>query len=182
MDKDKQQLYVFGYGLSLLIPFFIGLHQAKPYLEFWPFTFVLLGGFVVTLWVITQAARFKPAFNIWMVCVIDGVAITAFRQEAGVWTGMFTLLANGFLCITIINVQLLKPVYDGWMNIAHGIGAGITGIVLVLVYYTMFGLAGIVLRLLKKDILGLHPAADAQSFWIKRESKKFVKEDCLRQF
>ena len=182
MNEEKKQLYVFGYGLALLIPMMIGMHTVKPFLDFWPFVFCLLGGFAVVMFVITKAANIKPVVNIWMFAAIELSVVIAVQHHAGLLTYIFALMANVVLAVTVVNAGRLRPVYKTWMRAANAVGSLITHLVLALVYFVMFAPAGIVLRILKKDIMHLRKDEGAASFWIKREKKEFVQSDCLRQF
>jgi len=71
---------------------------------------------------------------------------------------IFTLII-----ITMVRYQLLKPLYTQWMKGAHFIGNIITGLILSVLFYFVFGVVGIILRLLKKDLLDqrLNYAADS---------------------
>jgi len=182
MNTEKKQLYIFGYGLALLIPFFIGLHTAKPFLNFWTFTFSLLGGITAVMTVTTKAANIKPAINIWMFILIEPIVIIAINNHADMLTYTFIFIANIILMITIIKVALLQPIYKILMHIAHILSNFITGLILILIYFVMFAIAGLFLRALRKDILGAQKKQGMSSFWIKREKKEFIKEHCLRQF
>lgn len=65
---------------------------------------------------------------------------------------------------------------------AHFIGSVITGIILSLLFYLVFGVAGIVLRLLRKDLLDQRIDRDNHSYWKSKEQTAFDKNDYARQF
>ena len=50
------------------------------------------------------------------------------------------------------------------------------------IYYLALGIPGIILRILNKDLLACTMDRQARSYWIKKESKPFKKEDYTRQF
>ena len=56
------------------------------------------------------------------------------------------------------------------MKVAHFIGATITGLILSLMFYVIFGIVGIILRILRKDLLNERLEPEAQSYWIKRNA------------
>ena len=62
------------------------------------------------------------------------------------------------------------------------IGAVITTAILSLVFFLVFGLVGIILRLLRKDILSQRIEPDKESYWIRRERVEFKKERYTQQF
>src|SRR3989338_11167236 len=100
MDKEKKNLLVFGYGLAVIIAFFVWRHGAKL-------------GFDLFSWI---------------------------------WLGVAAFLA----CLTAIDHQRLRPFYAKWMIGAHFIGMIITTVILSLLFYIVFGIAGIVLRIIRK--------------------------------
>jgi len=76
----------------------------------------------------------------------------------------------------------LKIVYALWMKLAHAIGTIILTAVLAVLYLLVFGIIGIILRLLKKDLLKLRPGRSNGTYWAQREPEAFKPEDYLRQF
>jgi len=88
----------------------------------------------------------------------------------------------GLILVTAINYKALKPLYAQWMKVAHLIGSVITGILLSILFYLVFGIAGIVLRLLGKDLLDRKVDHNARSYWINRERVEFNRTDYTRQF
>jgi len=101
------------------------------------------------------------------------------------WIAAHTIL---FVCISILvavtklRYELLKPLYTQWMKGAHFIGNVITGLILSILFYFVFGIAGIILRLLKKDLLDQRMNYAADSYWIKKEKINFDKSHYTRQF
>lgn len=181
-EKEKEQLRVFGCGLALLIPFFVALHAAKPLLGFWPFSAVLLGGFTVIMVIISKAAGRGSLASAGMLAAILAAGIYSFISHGGMLSIVFCLLAVVILFMVMFRIELLKPVFAVWMKAAMAISNIITGLILALVFYTMFAIAGMALRILNKDILNLRKAPGASTYWIRRPRKALVKENCLRQF
>jgi len=97
-------------------------------------------------------------------------------------SSMFLVFAAGVLILTVINYKLIKPFYDKWMVVAHLIGTIIFGVLLSILFYLIFGISGIVLRLLRKDLLDQKLEPQRDSYWIKRDVKEFDKESYERQF
>lgn len=77
---------------------------------------------------------------------------------------------------------VLKPVYRLWMGIAFCLGWVNTRIILMLVYYLAVTPIGLMMRLLRKDILNLRLEKDARTYWLKREIRNSAKESYERIF
>lgn len=84
--------------------------------------------------------------------------------------------------ITVFKWKWLLPVYDRWMKVAHFIGTLMTGLILAVFFYLVFGLVGIILRVLQKDLLGCAIDRDADSYWAKKDSPAPDLERYLKQF
>ena len=95
---------------------------------------------------------------------------------------IFLGLAVVFASVTAVNFSLLKPVYAAWMKIAHAIGFVMTTLILGALFYLMFGVIGIILRILRKDILDKAIDKTKASYWIQRKPVVFDKNSYQRQF
>ena len=85
----------------------------------------------------------------------------------------------------VLGLSWLYVAYGGlpWMqSLFYGIGAVVTGIVLTFLFYVVFGVAGLILRLMRKDLLYREWAPAAASYWIPREQATLEKEHYTRQF
>ena len=93
-----------------------------------------------------------------------------------------------FVCVFVLIIMtkfrhdLLRPIYKRWMQVAHLIGNIITGFILSILFFIVFGAVGIILRLLRKDLLDRRMNGDANSYWIKKSQVIFDKNHYLRQF
>ena len=92
------------------------------------------------------------------------------------------LLALGLIILTTWRHERLLPFYRRWMKVAHAIGQVVSGILLSLIFYLIFGTVGIILRILRKDILDQARNPAATSYWSQRERQDFVKERYHQQF
>lgn len=133
MDKEKKNLLVFGYGLALIIGFFLWRHAAKT------------GHF-------------------------------------GVVSLIFLSIAVVMAVVTALDYRLIKPVYKKWMVVAHLVGKCVTGLILSIIFYFIFGTVGLVLRLLGKDHLDRKLEPERPSYWIKRGTTGFDKASYEKQF
>jgi len=91
------------------------------------------------------------------------------KHAAEFWPMILCLTGMMLAAMTAIDYRFLRPIYKHWMRVTGVIGQVISTIVLSLVFFTVFGVAGLVLRLLRKDILSQKIEPDKQSYWIKRE-------------
>lgn len=95
---------------------------------------------------------------------------------------LLIVLAGFFILITVLNLKTLKTIYRKWMAVAHVIGSVVTIFILSVLFYVVFGLVGILLRLMRKDLLDRAIDSQKQSYWKRRNPVEFNKEHYLRQF
>jgi hypothetical protein len=118
-----------------------------------------------------------------------GVALIAFvfawrlyaKHGWGYGSTVAAIVAVIFLSLTIFSLPLLKKVYDRWMKVAGFISMIVTTVILTILFFLVFGVVGIILRILKKDLLELRTNPDVKTYWKVRQ-KVYNKEDYLRQF
>ncbi|MDD5005649.1 MAG: hypothetical protein PHS93_04000 [Candidatus Omnitrophica bacterium] len=94
------------------------------------------------------------------------------------------LAALSFLLIIIylIKKDFVIQFYKIWMKCAAAIGVVITGILMIGIFYLVFAPVGILLRLLRKDVLNLNKNPNLKTYWIDKPQRKFNKEDYEKQF
>jgi len=68
------------------------------------------------------------------------------------------------------------------MRGAHFIGSVITGVILSILFYLVFGVTGMILRLLRKDLLDQRIDRAINSYWTSKDQVAFDKNDYTRQF
>jgi hypothetical protein len=83
-----------------------------------------------------------------------------------VWSIIFSLV---FLIITIIKPKLFTFLNKLWIKFGILLGKIISPIVMGLVFFCVVTLIGLLLRILKKDVMGLKRGAS--SYWINRVDK-----------
>lgn len=175
MDIKDKQLLVFGYGISALIPSIILLHILKPgaliAVAVLIALLVLLSYIHRTRWLVI-GWFFLAFFGIWK----QGV------DHLGVISSVFFVLSLIFLGVTLSKPERLQPVYKLWMKLVGFIGTVISGILLSVVFYVVFGISGIVLRIMRKDLLDEKLEPEKASYWIKRQPGEFDKESYTKQF
>ena len=103
---------------------------------------------------------------------ILGLIIFWRRGEAGL---VFCGLASAFLLCGLTRPKLLLYPYKGWMTLSLILGFLMSHLILSLVYYLVLTPIGILMRMLRKDILCKQFDKNAQTYWIKTEHKMYVK-------
>ena len=83
-----------------------------------------------------------------------------------IWSVALSLV---FLIITIIRPNLFKFLNRSWIQFGIFLGKIISPIVMGLVFFFVVTPIGMLVRILKKDVMGLK--TEASSYWIKREYK-----------
>jgi hypothetical protein len=84
-------------------------------------------------------------------------------RAAAPYVGLVALL---FLLTALIRPPVLGPIERAWMKLAALMAAVMTRVILTLTFYLVITPVGLLLRLLRKDVLGLRPDPGAQSFWV----------------
>jgi hypothetical protein len=133
MDKKEQKnLRVFGYGLSLIIAFFV----------------VRLG--------------LQHGFSIGKITAL--------------------ILAGFLVLLTAWQLQAIKPFYRVWMKAARFIGEVVNFVLLSVIFYLFFGTIGIILRILRKDLLDEKIDKSALTYWKTVRLGSFDRENYRKQF
>ena len=83
-----------------------------------------------------------------------------------IWSVLFSLV---FLIITIIRPNLFTFLNKLWIKFGILLGGIISPIVMGLVFFFVVTPIGVLVRILKKDVMGLKRGAS--SYWINREDK-----------
>ena len=117
-----------------------------------------------------------------------GVILTFFSTRLWIKYGpngksyVFVCLALIFVLITIFRLDVLKVIYNRWMKVAGFIGHHVSLVLLIIIFYVVFGIPGLVLRLLRKDLLNQEWDLKQTSYWIKKQKTEFSQENYRRQF
>lgn len=92
---------------------------------------------------------------------------------------LFIFGAAVFISGMLVPNALQKPFFY-WMKFAHALGWLNVRIILGLLYYLVFTPFGLLLRLFGKNPIGFK--YDDNTYWIKRKSTSFSKEDFRKQY
>ena len=85
-----------------------------------------------------------------------------------IWSSIITIL---FFILGSINSNLLTPLNKLWFKFGIFLGKIISPIVMMIIFYGIVTPIGLIMKLLKKDILNLKFNSNS-SYWIKRINKK----------
>jgi polyferredoxin len=110
--------------------------------------------------------------------VVSGI-LYYYEKESSVLVAAIGLM---FLLITVAAPTLLKPINIIWMSFAIFLGFVSTRILLGILFYGILTPIGLVIKLTRKDPLGLEIKRDKKSYWEKRSITKKDKIDYERQF
>ncbi len=122
-------------------------------------------------------------FGYGLALILSVISVNLWRGHGLYWPHM--ILLPGIVTLIVLTAfrrDLLKRFYARWMQVAHAIGTVVTGIILSLVFYFVFTPIGIVLRLLKKDLLDRGLDDRARSYWLERKHEDFIPQRYTQQF
>lgn len=92
------------------------------------------------------------------------------------------LFGSLILLLTYIKPLLLKPVYIAWMCISTLMGFIMTRLILSILFMLVFTPAGLILRLMRKDLLKQKIDKNKVSYWITRKNDAFDAKTLENQF
>ena len=176
INTDDEKLAVFGFGLSLIIPFIVLGHFFKGQINF----FVFLGLFISLMFIISKSVSIRPLYFLTWAGIYTGIIIQAIGQGLSGLAIGFLGLSVSLLVMTLINPERLTPIYTRWMKAVRSIRSA--ELLSIIFYYTSFAIAGIVLKLIRKDLLHRALEPEKRSYWIKKERKEFNREQYKKQF
>ena len=120
-------------------------------------------------------------------CLVMAVGLGLFGLFA--WykeyeTATLTLggLAGFFLLFGVVYPPLTRPVFWVWLILARILGYINTHVLLALVFYTMFTVIGVVMRLFGRDPMDRARQPERDSYWQRRETPLLPHDHYERQF
>lgn len=94
----------------------------------------------------------------------------------------FFVLSAMFLFLGTAMPNLLKAIHKIWMTLALLLGWLVTRVILIVLFYFVFALIGLLGRVFGKDFLDLKFDKNVNSYWISKRTVSFEKSDYERQF
>ena len=98
-----------------------------------------------------------------------------FGNSLRVWSIIVSLI---FLILGLLNSRILTPLNLIWFQFGMLLGRVVSPIVMGLVFFVVVTPTGLIMRLLKKDLLNLKKK-NSNTYWIKRDQ---TKTDMKNQF
>ena len=114
-----------------------------------------------------------------LLCLIGGWQLYKGNIDVYVW---FFGFAGLVLILSFFVPIILKPLYKVTHTVGNAIGWVSTRILLGIIFYIIFAPIGIILKLIRKDLLDERLDKDAKSYWNKKDNGVFTKEQYERQF
>ncbi|MBU0504083.1 MAG: SxtJ family membrane protein [Candidatus Omnitrophota bacterium] len=121
----------------------------------------------------------KYGITMFVALVIIGTILLFKQKPVYIW---FYGIGSLFLVLGVAIPGSLKQVYIIWMKLAFVLGWINTRIILALMFYLVFTPIGLVMKLFGKDLLDRKIEKNKESYWKKREVKKFNPMDYEHQF
>jgi hypothetical protein len=115
---------------------------------------------------ITKRNNFIFGILFFIFFLIIGLYPLKFGGSIKVW---LVVLSLAFLIITIFKPNLFTSLNKLWIKLGILLGKIISPIIMSLVFFFVVTPTGILIRILKKDVMGLKRGA--ASYWITREDK-----------
>ena len=102
-------------------------------------------------------------------------------REKSIPTYLFGVLSIRGLGFIILPYQL-KPVFIGWLRIAHFIGRVVTTFILTLAYYLVITPSGLIKRVFGGTPLPVKPDRNSSTYWVTRTEPVQPKNRFLKRY
>ena len=106
------------------------------------------------------------------------VAVWRDKTLLAYFFGFLGVLSTGFVLMPVP----LKPVYIGWLKIAHFIGSTVTILILTIFFYLVMTPAALLKRIFGGRPLPIKPDPDAETYWVTRTEPVQPEERFLKRF
>ena len=187
-DRQDKHVLVFGYGIALLVPFLLLCKISSLPLH----PVFVVAALILFLFVLNGLGRplLNLAFHVLLGLVdvllmflgLHALNEGSFSSTIGPWPAALFLVSVLFFVLAKNFPQALVPVFRLWMRLARAIGEVFSRIALAIVFYLIFSPVGILLRILKKDLLDQRMEPDKNSYWTLRKPPEQDKGRYLKQF
>ena len=88
-------------------------------------------------------------------------------EEIRIWSIIVSII---FLLLGLINSQILTPLNKIWFKFGILLGNIISPIVMAIVFFVVVTPTGIIMKILRKDLIGLKKN-NKNTYWIEKKSK-----------
>ena len=83
--------------------------------------------------------------------------------------------------VSVVNVEWLRPFYKCYVAVGRWLGEIVSGAILSVIFIGVFSISGVILRILRKDLLNQRMDPLARSYWIPRPDTPEDPERYTRQ-
>jgi len=118
-------------------------------------------------------------FGLALAVLLGGFAALGFYREREFWP-ILAVIAGVVLLLALFGRPLLRPVFRGWMWLAHKLNWVMTRVILTAAWIVLFVPIGLVLRLLRIDFFDRKLQPEAQSHWRLRPNKPYERQKTER--
>ena len=94
-------------------------------------------------------------------------------EEIRIWSLIISLI---FLFLGLLNSQILTPLNQIWFKFGILLGKIVSPLVMGIIFFLVVTPTGIIMRILKKDLLNLKYSGE-KSYWIKKKGPKSKMKD-----
>ena len=104
-----------------------------------------------------------------LVFLIISLYPLTFNEGLAKWALVISII---FLALGLINSKILTPLNRLWFEFGMLLGRIISPIIMALIFFLVVTPIGLIMRLLRKDLLNLKYSKDSKSYWIKKKGPK----------
>ena len=104
-----------------------------------------------------------------LVFLIISLYPLAFNEALAKWALVISII---FLALGLINSKILTPLNRLWFKFGIFLGRIISPIIMALIFFLVVTPIGLIMRLLKKDLLNLKYNKKNKSYWIEKNGPK----------
>ena len=109
-----------------------------------------------------------------MVFLVIGIYPLINSEDLRVWAIVLSII---FLILGLLNSQLLNPLNILWFKFGILLGNIVSPIIMALIFFLIVYPTGILVRLFKKNFLGLRFEKELASYWILKKGNKSDMKD-----
>ena len=104
-----------------------------------------------------------------LVFLIISLYPLAFNEALAKWALVISII---FLALGLINSKILTPLNRLWFKFGIFLGRIISPIIMALIFFLVVTPIGLIMRLLRKDLLNLKYNKKNKSYWIEKNGPK----------
>lgn len=121
-------------------------------------------------------------FSLVLSLILALISLKFSKSGNALTSGYFLVLSSIALAIGMVQPLFITPIYYLFSMAGRIVGFVVTTLVLSIIFYCVFTLIGVILKLTKKDILGLKIDKRKSTYWIDREKTAPERSSLERQF